>query len=157
MRTHKPLLSIAAVAVTAAGLWLANTAAEPGTGPAVVSAPTPAAATLTTATPTTATLTTVAPAQFPAAATYSGQVATAGAPIVVDMTVTGGTAKAYVCDGAAIETWMTGTVDGDAVSLVSADRSGRIDARLRGRTVTGTLALGERSWDLRAAEVTDGR
>ncbi len=147
MRTHKPLLSIAAVAVTAAGLWLANTAAEPGTGPAVVSAPTPAAATLTT----------VAPARFPAAATYSGQVAAKGAPIVVDMTVSGGTAKAYVCDGAAIETWMTGTVDGDTVSLVNADRSGRIDARLQGRTVTGTLALGERSWQLRATEVTDGR
>jgi hypothetical protein len=147
MRTHKPLLSIAAVAVTAAGLWLANSTADPGTGPAVVSVPTPAAATLTTA----------APARFPTAADYSGQVTTAGAPIVVDMTVTGDTARAYVCDGAAIETWLTGTVDGDAVSLVSADRTGRIEARLQGRTVAGTLTLGERSWELRAQELSDGR
>lgn len=146
MRTHKPLLSIAAVAVTAAGLWLANTSAAPGTGPAVVSAPSPAAATLTT----------VAPPRFPPAATYSGQVATSGAPIVVDITVSGGTAKAYVCDGAAIETWMTGTVDGDTVNLFSADRSGRIEARLQGRAVEGTLTLGERSWALRAPETTDG-
>jgi hypothetical protein len=52
---------------------------------------------------------------------------------------------------------MTGTVRGDAVHLMSTDRAGGLDARLQGRTVTGTLTLGERSWQLRAPEVTDGR
>jgi hypothetical protein len=152
MRIQKPVLSISAVAVVGAGLWLANVAADPGSGPVLASPP---------PSPAAATLTTVAPAppppvpQFPAAATYSGTVTTKGAPIAVDITVADGTARAYVCDGAAIETWMSGTVSGDVMKLASAE--GTIDATLRGTTVTGTLAIGERSWPLTAPQVTDGQ
>jgi peroxiredoxin len=150
MRTQKirgPLVSIAAVAIAGTGLWLVNTAAEPGSGPAVVSVP--AAVTQTTAaTPVS---------QFPSAAKYSGDVPTAQARIVIDMTVTGGSARAYVCDGYAIETWLSGAVTGDTVSLASADGSGKLTGRLQVGTVQGTLVLGERSWDFSAPEVSDGR
>ncbi|AQA05409.1 hypothetical protein BVC93_26875 [Mycobacterium sp. MS1601] len=147
MRIQKPLLSISAVAIVGTGLWLVNVAADPGSGPALVSPP---------PSPAAATLTTVAPRpleQFPTAAQYSGQVATKGAPIAVDITVADGTARAYVCDGAAIETWMSGTVTGDTVSLASAD--GSIEAKLTNRTIVGTLTVGERSWALSAPQVSD--
>ncbi|GAA1668568.1 hypothetical protein MMUR_38130 [Mycolicibacterium murale] len=153
MRIQKPVLSISAVAVVGAGLWLANVAADPGSGPELASPP---------PSPAAATLTTVAPApppppveQFPTAATYSGTVTTQGAPIAVDITVSDGTARAYVCDGAAIETWMSGTVSGNVMKLASAD--GTIDATLRDATVTGTLTIGEKSWALTAPQVTDAQ
>lgn len=152
MGTHRirgPLLSLAAVAVTGTGLWLVNTAAQPDSGPVVVSAP--AAVTSALAPPA------APPPAFPPAAQYSGQIATANAPIAVDLTVTGGTARAYVCDGYAIETWLSGPVTGDTVSLTDADGTGRLTGRLRSGAVAGTLTLGEKNWEYTAAEVTDGQ
>lgn len=147
MRTPEirgPLVSIMAVAVVGTGLWLVNTAAEPAPAPAVVSVPT--AAPVPAAVP-----------GFPSAAGYSGEIITPKAPIVVDLTVTRGTARAYVCDGYEIETWLSGTVTGDAVTLSNADGSERLTARLENTTVVGTLSLGQRSWELRAEQVTDGQ
>ena len=148
-RIRGPLLSIAAVAVTGTGLWLVNTAAQPDSGPVVVSAP--AAVTSVLAPPA------APPPAFPRAAQYSGQIVTADAPIVVDLTVAGATARAYVCDGYAIETWLSGPVTGDTVTLSSADGSGRLTGRLRSGAVVGTFTLGARSWEFTAAEVTDAQ
>jgi hypothetical protein len=144
-----PLATLAAVAVAGAGLWLVNSAADPDRGPQLVSVPAAATATVTsTAVP-------VPSPQFPSAAEYSGSIPTAGAPIVVELSVTGGTARAYVCDGDAIETWLSGNVAGDSVHLVS--DGGALDGRLQGRAVIGRLSLGEKSWDFTAPEVTDVR
>ncbi|WP_199256096.1 hypothetical protein [Mycolicibacterium mengxianglii] len=146
MTFRGPIVSLAAVAVAGAGLWLANISEDPGRGLEVVSAP----AAATTASPKPGPVN-----QFPDTATYSADIPTKGATIVVDLTVTEDTARAYVCDGAAIETWLSGPVTGDSVHLTGP--GGQLDGRLQGRTVAGTLALGDRSWNFSAPETVDAQ
>lgn len=82
---------------------------------------------------------------------------TKGASIALDISVAGATAKAYACDNYDIETWLSGPVTGDALSLASADRVNRLEGRIQGRAVVGTLTIGDRSWDFTAPVVTDAR
>lgn len=145
MRTHKPPLSSAATVVGGAGHWLVNVNAQPESGPAAVSLP---AAATQPALPQSAT-------RLSSAAEYFGKVLTAGAPVTIDLSVSGGIARAYVCDGYAVETWLSGSVSGDTVGMVSADRTDRLEGRQQGRAVVGTLTLGERSWAFAAPEIAD--
>jgi hypothetical protein len=145
-----PFATLAAAAAVGAGLWLLNTSQDPATAPA----PAPAAVTQTT---TAAPPAAPPPAQLPAPADYSVQIPTKGAPIALDISVAGATAKAYACDGYDIETWLSGTVTGDALNLASTDGSSRLEGRIQGRSVVGTLSIGERSWDFTAPVVTDAR
>lgn len=147
MKTRQgPIATLAVVGAAAAGLWLLNTSQDPAATPA----PAPAAVTV---------VQTPAPpaAQLPAPADYSVQIPTKGAPIALDISVAGATAKAYACDGYSIETWLFGPVTGDALSLASKDRSSRLEGRIQGRSVVGTLSIGDRSWDFTAPVVTDAR
>jgi len=141
-----PFATLAVVAVAGAGLWLVNTSQDPATAP--VAAPAPAAVVQTAEAP---------PVQLPAPADYSVQIPTKGASIALDISVAGATAKAYACDGYDIETWLSGPVTGNALSLASADRLNRLEGRIQDRAVVGTLFIGDRSWDFTAPVVTDAR
>ncbi|WP_006245834.1 hypothetical protein [Mycolicibacterium tusciae] len=141
MKVRGPLITLAAVAAVGVGILTVNIAQEESVVPGTpVAAPTPL--TTTAATPP-------APA-FPAKADYVGKVPTANGTITLDIAVEGDRAVAYACDGTSIESWMRGSAVNGAVSLVSKDGTGRLEGRLDGAAVVGTLWIGEKKWDFRA-------
>lgn len=144
-----PYATLAVAAAVGAGLWLLNTSQDPATAPTAA----PAAVTQTAQAPPAV----PPPAQLPGPADYSVLIPTKGASIALDISVAGATAKAYACDNYDIETWLSGPVTGDALSLASADRVNRLEGRIQGRAVVGTLTIGDRSWDFTAPVVTDAR
>ncbi|WP_342448141.1 hypothetical protein [Nocardia brasiliensis] len=93
------------------------------------------------------------PVQFPAKADYVGTVAPAtGAPITLSITVEGGKAIAYACDGASVESWLQGIAVDGTLKLTGRNEA-RLDGRYDGKTVTGTLTLGARKWEFGTAAV----
>ncbi|WP_338773747.1 hypothetical protein V7968_19680 [Nocardia vulneris] len=118
----------------------------------------PAAAEKNTAVGATSTVAPVAPpadatvpVQFPAKADYVGSVAP-GAPITLSITVEGGAAIAYACDGAAVESWLQGSAVDGTLKLTGKNEA-RLDGRYDGKNVTGTLALGAKKWEFSTAAV----
>ncbi|BBY47379.1 hypothetical protein MARA_08470 [Mycolicibacterium arabiense] len=144
-----PVITLAAVAVLGGGLWWANADQDTGTAPApsaaAVTAPAPSA------TPSAAPPAAPPPVQFPASADYVGRVPTKAETIELDIAVDGATGTAYVCDGAAIEVWLRGSATDGALALANPDESSRIQAKLVGDDLAGTLFIGERKWDFTAA------
>ncbi|WP_337587881.1 hypothetical protein [Nocardia brasiliensis] len=120
----------------------------------------PAAAAKNTAVGTSSVVVAVAPTtvatvpvQFPAKADYVGSIAPAtGAPITLSITVEGGRAIAYACDGASVESWLQGSAVNGTLTLTGKNEA-RLDGRYDGTTVTGTLALGAKKWEFRTAAV----
>jgi hypothetical protein len=139
-----PVVTLAAVAVLGGGLWWANADQD------AASAPVPSVAAVTSPAPVAVRPPAPSAAQFPASATYVADVPTKAETIVVEITVDGPTATAYVCDGASIETWLRGSATDGALALANPDGSDRIQARLVGDDVAGTLFIGERKWDFTA-------
>ncbi len=117
---------------------LQRPAATPAPAPAAASAPSPAPAA-----PATAPAPAPAPAAFPSTARYVGDVTSEGASIPIAVTVDGGKAKAYVCDGHHVEAWLQGTAATGAV-----DGSGRqgnhMTGHLDGAQLSGTVHLAGR-------------
>jgi hypothetical protein len=140
-----PVITLAAVAVLGGGLWFAN--ADSDTSPA----PAPSAAAVTAPAPSAAPPAAPPPVQFPASADYVGSVPTKAETIVLDIAVDGATATAYVCDGASIEVWLRGSATDGALALANPDGSSRLEAKLVGDDLAGTLFIGERKWDFTAA------
>ena len=143
MKIRGPLVTLSAVAVLGAGIFLVNISQEqasmvPGT---------PVAAPVTT----TVTAPPAPPApSFPAKADYVGKIPTAKGVITLDIAVEGDKAVAYACDGNSIESWMRGPAVNGAASLASKDKSGRLEGRLNGAAIVGTLWIGEKKWDFTA-------
>jgi len=143
MKVRGPLVTLSTVAVLGAGILLVNISQEqvsvvPGT---------PVAEPATT----TVTAPPAAPApSFPAKADYVGKIPTAKGVITLDIAVEGDKAVAYACDGNSIESWMRGPAVDGAVSLMSKDRTGRLEGRLDGTAVVGTLWIGSKKWDFTA-------
>jgi hypothetical protein len=144
MKIRGPLVTLSAVAVLGAGLLFANISQEQ----ASVVRGTPVAA----PPPTTTITASPAPASpsFPVKADYVGKIPTATGVITLDITVEGGKAVAYACDGTAIESWMRGAAHNGTVSLASKDQTGRLEGRLDGTAVVGTLWIGAKKWDFTA-------
>jgi hypothetical protein len=141
MKVRGPLITLAAVAALGVGILTVNISQEESVVPG-----TPIAA------PTTITTTAPAPPapEFPAKADYVGKISTANGSITLDIAVEGDKAVAYACDGASIESWMRGSAVNGAVSLASKDGTGRLEGRLDGTAVVGTLWIGQKKWDFRA-------
>ena len=141
MKVRGPLITLAAVAAVGVGILTVNISQEesvvPGTPVAV---------------PTTITTTAAAPPApaFPAKADYVGKIPTANGSITLDIAVEGDKAVAYACDGTSIESWMRGSAVNGTVSLASKDGTGRLEGRLDGTAVVGTLWIGQKKWDFRA-------
>ncbi|MFI5509595.1 hypothetical protein ACIA48_19175 [Mycobacterium sp. NPDC051804] len=143
MKVRGPLVTLSAVAVLGAGILFVNISQEQ----ASVVPGTPVAAPVTTTV-------TAAPAprapSFPAKVDYVGKIPTAKGVITLDIAVEGDKAVAYACDGNSIESWMRGPAVDGAVSLSSKDKTGRVEGRLDGTAVVGTLWIGAKKWDFTA-------
>jgi hypothetical protein len=143
MKVRGPLITLTAAAVLGAGILLVNISQEQ---PSVVPGAPIAAPVTTTATAPPAPR---APA-FPAKADYVGKIPTAKGVITLDIAVEGDRAVAYACDGNSIESWMRGPAVNGVVSLASKDKTGRLEGRLDGDAIVGTLWIDTKKWDFTA-------
>jgi hypothetical protein len=146
-----PLVTLAAVAALGGGLWLMNVSQETADAPP---ANTVAQSTTTAApTPPPPPPPKPAPVAFPTKASYVGKIPTATGTITLDITVDGPNAIAYACDGNTVEVWLRGSATNGALSLASKDKTSRLEGRLQGTSVLGTLWIGEKKWDVTTAPV----
>jgi hypothetical protein len=146
MQIRGPLITLGAVAALAVGILLVNVSQEPDPAPGK-----PAQPTTTQAAPPAAPTPTPAPAPaFPAKADYVGKVPIANGVITLEITVEGDKAVAYACDGNTVESWLRGPAVNGTVSLTSKDKTSRLEGRLEGTAVVGTLSIGEKTWDFTA-------
>jgi hypothetical protein len=141
MKFRGPLVTLAAVAILGLGLMLVTALSElgrttPGMAVAAVSPARPAPP----------------PAQqFPAQADYVDEIATVTGVVTLEISVHGEAAIAYVCDYGDVEVWLRGSARSGVLNLASKDSTSRLDGRLTGDTVAGTLSVDARKWDFKAA------
>lgn len=151
MKIRGPIVTLAAVAALGVGILLVNMSKEESAPPAnPYRQPTTTAAAATPAAPTPVPPPAPPAAAFPAKADYVGKIPTAKGTITVDIAVEGDKAVAYACDGNSIESWLRGSPSNGALSLVSKDKSSRLEGRLDGNAVVGTLWIGDKKWDFTA-------
>lgn len=152
MKIRGPLATLGAVAVLGGGIWLVNVSkeSEPATPATPVAASAPAAVPTETVPAPPPTTAPAGPA-FPARADYVGKIPTRAGVITLDISVDGGKAIAYACDGNSVEVWLTGPAEQGAVTLANKDRTSRLEGRLQGDTVVGTLWIEQRKWEFTAA------
>lgn len=145
-----PVATMAAVGLVGVGLWLANVSqtpapptriAETSVAPAVAAPPVPTPSAVP------------APQGFPAQAKYVADIPVRGRVLSVEITVDGQNAKAYVCDNAGIETWLSGPAVDGAVHLINNTGANRLNGQLRNGAIVGKLWVGELSWEFEAAPV----
>ncbi|HWN36150.1 MAG TPA: hypothetical protein VNP03_25580 [Pseudonocardia sp.] len=86
--------------------------------------------------------------QFPAAAKYTGY--TDGNHAAIAVTVRDGKVSAYLCDGKAIESWYQGSASNGGVDA-KGKGANALSGTLAGRTLTGTVSAGGKSWTYSAA------
>lgn len=146
MKPSGPLITLAAVAALGAGILIVNISQEPDPAPANK----PAAQATTSAAATPAPPPAPQVPAFPAQADYVGKVPTANGTITLDINIDGDKATAYACDGSTVESWLRGPAVNGTVNLVSKDNVNRLDGRLDGSSVVGTLRIGEKTWDFTA-------
>jgi hypothetical protein len=83
-------------------------------------------------------------------AVYAGRVDGGGATVAVS--VKGDKAIAYVCDGKRVEAWLSGTVNGDSMTLRGANNA-TLTASLSGTRLAGTVEVGRRNWEFDIPQV----
>jgi hypothetical protein len=143
---------LAAVAVLGGVLVAVNMSKEEPPVAAAAEVTAPSATTTGGAVPTTAQGSTTATA-FPATADYVGKVASAsGATMTVSITVKGDKAVAYACDGANVESWSQGSAS-DGTLRLTGKNDAKLDGRLEGKAVAGTLSIGAKQWSFTAEAV----
>jgi hypothetical protein len=147
-----PLLTLAAVLVLGAGLFLLDAGSRTGGTPAAVAeAPAAQAAAAPSA---AAPAPTAEPAAAPAAPTekaYAGR--SSGDEVTVAVAVKDGRAVGYVCDGKKIEAWLEGTADGDKITLKSSTGKTTVDGTISDTAAFGTVAVAGKSWPYAAQAV----
>jgi len=85
-------------------------------------------------------------ASFPAEVVYDGKVN--GNPAWVAVAVKGEDASGYLCDGAAVESWLTGTAKDGKVTLTSKDGASTLTADLQANgSLAGTLSIAGQPFD----------
>jgi hypothetical protein len=125
MRRNTPLLTLLTGAALGVILLIASMLATPSKAPAGYSAPAtpaPASAAATPASPSPASSSPASPspaatpvATAPARADYAGRVQGGGASVAIS--IHGGQAIAYVCNGSSIEGWYKGTATGGVLIM----------------------------------------
>jgi hypothetical protein len=136
-----PLVTLAAVALLGMALLLVNVSQQPGpTTPGR-----PVAESLTQPPPPPV-------QQFPAQADYVGEIQAAAGAITLEISVDGEKAIAYACDGSKVEVWLRGSASNGVVSLASKDKTSRLDGRLQGNAVVGSLSIDQKTSDFTAGE-----
>jgi hypothetical protein len=150
MKIRGPLVTLGAVAALGIGIWLVNVSKEEP-APAPPGQPVAESTTTTAApAPQPPPPPTPPPVAFPAKADYVGKIPIANGTITLDISVEGDKAIAYACDGNSVEVWLRGSAVNGAVSLASKDKASRLEGRLDGSAVVGTLWIGEKKWDFKA-------
>jgi hypothetical protein len=142
-----PLLTLVAVAALGGGIWLMNVSQEStpaSTAPVAQSATTAARVPPAPVPPVVA---------FPTQASYVGKIPTRSGLITLEVTVEGGKAVTYACDGDSVEVWLRGGATDGKLALWSKDKASRLDGHLAGTAIVGTLTIEQRSWDFIAAPV----
>jgi hypothetical protein len=76
--------------------------------------------------------------------TYAG--ATEGGQAGLAVAMNGGKAIAYVCDGKAAESWMSGTAEGGQLSLRSTKGTGTLTGTYANGVAVGTVTAGKKTW-----------
>jgi hypothetical protein len=145
MKIRGPIVTLGAVAVLGVGILLVNMSKEQSAPPDK-----PAAQSSTAVVTTTAAVPAPTPPAFPAKADYVGKIPTANGTITLEITVDGDKAVAYACDGNTLESWLRGSAVNGAVSLANKDKTSRLEGRLEGNAVVGTLWIGEKKWNFNA-------
>ena len=150
MKHRSPLITLAAVALAFAIMFIVNmTASPPGTSSTGTASPAAAPTTASPA-PATASAGSPSPAQtaaaspsaedrkFPQKIVYAGRAEdNAGA---IALAVLDDQAAAYFCDGRNVESWLRGSVTEDEISAKSKDGA-TLEAKLDGNHVKGTVEI----------------
>jgi hypothetical protein len=149
MKHRSPLVTLAAVALAFAIMFIVNiVSGPPGSGTSGAASPSAAAPTTagssslqpteTAAETPTASASETAEDTFPEQVVYAGRAEDSQGAIAV--AVLGGQAAAYFCDGRNVEAWFRGTVEGGNISLKS--KSGAtLNAELDGHEIKGTVQV----------------
>jgi hypothetical protein len=145
LKIRGPILTLVAVLGLAMVLVTVNTAsspADPVVAAAAAAVPAPPAPGPAGPPPDPAPVSAAVdpPPAFPPKAKFVGEAATKKGPIPIAITVDGGRAKAYVCDGKKVEAWLQGTAKDGAVELTGR-RGARLSGTLQDDSVAGTLLL----------------
>lgn len=150
MRLSGPLLTMAAVGAVATGAATANVVltAEPEPLPAA------APAAVDRAAGSLALPAAPAPTAAPAPAA-TGTVAYTGrstdGTVTVDIWVTDGAVKAYVCDNRGVESWTTGTATPGGTTRLTGKDGAEVAYTVADGVATGTARADGRSWEFTAA------
>ena len=149
MKIRGPLVTLGAVAVLGVGILLVNMSKEESAPPGNPYSQSTTTAAAATPAPPPAPTTPQRPA-FPAQADYVDKIPTVSGTVTLEITVQGDKAVAYACDGNTIESWLRGSAANGTVSLANKDKTSRLEGRLEGNAVVGTLWIGEKKWDFKA-------
>ncbi|MGW7365180.1 hypothetical protein ACWGI8_17505 [Streptomyces sp. NPDC054841] len=94
------------------------------------------------------------PSPTPSAQTqarYTGRTADDTASVAI--TLRGTKAVAYFCDGRTQEAWMRGDVQSDGSMRLTSDTGAELDGTVGEAQATGTVEIGDRSWQFTAPKV----
>lgn len=151
MQHRSPLITLAAVAVAFAIMFIVNMSVSPPGGSstgtatpppapatAVSSSPAPQASESAAVSPSPTPSESVEESKFPNKIVYAGRAEDGAGAIAV--AVLGTQAAAYFCDGRSVESWFRGSVTGADLSLKSKD-GGILQARLDGDHLKGSLRI----------------
>jgi hypothetical protein len=151
MKIKGPIATLGAVAVLGTGLWLVNVNkhSEPAPQPAAATAA-PAPAAVPAGEPAPPVPTTPAATPFGGREDFVADIPIKSGNLALEIRVTGDKARAYACDNAGIETWLSGSAVDGVLKLASADKVSRLDGRHHGSAVVGNRRIGETSGDFTA-------
>jgi hypothetical protein len=143
VKHRSPLITLAAVALAFAIMFIVNmTVSPPGNSSTETASPpaVPATATAGSPSPTETAATSPSPedSRFPEEIVYAGRAEDKAGAIAV--AVLGDRAAAYFCDGRNIESWFRGSVKEDEISAES-KAGATLEARLDGNHIKGTVDL----------------
>src|SRR4249919_1574476 len=136
MKRNTPLITLLTGAALGAILLVASMLATPK-APALSTAtatPTPAPTVGTQPSSASPTPTATAVANVPARANYAGEVNGGGASVAIS--IHGGQAIAYVCNGSVIEAWLKGTAVGGRLTMTGKNRA-RLSATYKFKKAAG--------------------
>src|SRR6266498_1582759 len=144
MAQRGPLVTAVVVVGGLVGLMTANAAGGLVTASSPSPTPSPAGATQTEQPTTTTEKPPTQPpppatSGFPAEVLYAGK--TVDSPLWVAVAVKGTDSSAYICDGEAVESWMTGTATNGTVDLKSKDGANTLTAKLNNGMLAGTVSI----------------
>jgi hypothetical protein len=156
MKRNTPLITLLAGAVLGIALLVASMVANPAApaSSAAAASSAPAASAATTPAPSvTPSAQTSAPQQAsaPASADYAGEVKDGTAAIAVS--VHGGRAIAYLCNGGSMDAWFTGTAVNGRLTLTGKNGA-HLDATFNSAGITGTAVADGQQVPLQTERLT---